>query len=85
VEAGEVRMDFARSVIWPAALWGWLEDPLMLDVIKAIRARAEQPPEDGPALATANAGLYLTVKRVSRRCSSRGLEVFPREGGRWMC
>jgi hypothetical protein len=41
---GEVRVEAVTSVVWSGAVWGRLDDPSTLDVIKAIRTRAEQSP-----------------------------------------
>jgi hypothetical protein len=49
-KGGEVRVEAVTSVIWSGAVWGRLEDPSMLDVIKAIRTHAEQSPRLAAAL-----------------------------------
>jgi hypothetical protein len=41
-KGGEVRVEAVTSVIWSGAVWGRLDDPSTLDVIKAIRTRAEE-------------------------------------------
>jgi hypothetical protein len=51
-KGGEVRVEAVTSVVWSGAVWGRLEDPLMLDVIKAIRTRAEQSPRLAASLGT---------------------------------
>jgi hypothetical protein len=43
-KGGEPRVEAVTSVVWSGAVWGRLEDPSTLDVIKAIRTRAEQSP-----------------------------------------
>jgi hypothetical protein len=47
-----VRVELVTSVIWSGAVWGRLEDPSTLDVIKAIRTRAEQSPRLAAPLGT---------------------------------
>jgi hypothetical protein len=52
MRAGEVRVEWVTSVIWSGAVWGRLEDPSTLDVIKAIRTRAEKSPRLAASLDT---------------------------------
>jgi hypothetical protein len=51
-KGGEVRVEAVTSVVWSGAVWGRLEDPSTLDVIKAIRTRAEQSPRFAVLLGT---------------------------------
>jgi hypothetical protein len=56
VKGGEVRMEEVTSVIWSGAVWGRLEDPSTLDVIKVIRTRAE---EQSPMVAASLVGVSV--------------------------
>jgi hypothetical protein len=55
-KTGEVRIEWVTSVIWSGAVWGRLEDPSTLDVIKAIRTRAE---EQSPMVAASLVGVSV--------------------------
>jgi acetate kinase len=59
-KSGEVRGEVVTSVIWSGAVWGRLEDPSTLDVIKAIRTRAEQ----STRLAVFDAKLHQALAQV---------------------
>jgi hypothetical protein len=63
VKSGEVRVEWVTSVIWSGAVWGRLEDPSTLDVIKAIRTRAEQLPRLAASLVDVSLHRALTQVR----------------------
>jgi hypothetical protein len=42
IKADEVGVEWVAAVIWSGTMWGRMEDPSTLDVIKAIRTRVEQ-------------------------------------------
>jgi hypothetical protein len=62
VKGGEVRVEEVTSVIWSGAVWGRLQDPSTLDVIKAIRTRAEQSPRLAMSLGTQ--GVHQAIAQV---------------------
>jgi hypothetical protein len=63
MRTGDIRVEEVTSVIWSGAVWGRLEDPSMLDVIKAIRTRVEQSPRLAASLVNVSVHRALTQVR----------------------
>jgi hypothetical protein len=62
-KTADVRIEWVTSVVWSGAVWGRLEDPSTLDVIKAIRTRAEQSPRLAASLVDLSFHRALTQVR----------------------
>jgi hypothetical protein len=69
-KGGEVRVEAVTSVVWSGAVWGRLEDPSTLDVVKAVRTRAEQSPRLAASLGTQ--GVHQALAQVCQYQSDQG-------------